>query len=144
MFKDTNTGKESQLKDRIWSTIGDLVSRGYARVSAHTLATPNTVAWLTPEGHEEAKVVGTKVVDGCLLQRIPPRECPPMPNEHAVLAAEYERLRRAAAEHERRLREIAAKQPAELASDLSEEEKLTIERWRRLRRLQGTSHGIGH
>jgi hypothetical protein len=75
MFKDPNTGEESHLKDRIWSTIGDLESRGYARVSAHVRVSDDTVVSLTPEGHEQAKVVLAEVVDACLLQRIPPRRC---------------------------------------------------------------------
>jgi hypothetical protein len=87
MFKDPNTGEESHLKDRIWSTIGDLESRGYARVSAHTRVCEDTVVWLTTEGHEQAKVVRAKVVDACLLQRIPPRECQPTLMEEAIKRA---------------------------------------------------------
>jgi hypothetical protein len=78
MFKDPNTGEESHLKYRIWSTVLDSESRGHADVSAHTLVTPNTVVQLTPEGHTQAQGVRAKVVDACLLQRIPPRECSPM------------------------------------------------------------------
>jgi hypothetical protein len=79
-FRDPKTGEGSQPKDRIWSTIGDLESRGYARVSEHTHVSADTVVWLTPEGHAQAQGVlaRTEVVDAFVLQRIPPRECQPM------------------------------------------------------------------
>jgi hypothetical protein len=77
MFKDPNTGEESHLKDRIWTTVLDLEVAD-TPACLPTLVFADTVVWLTPEGHEQAKVVRAKVVDACLLQRIPPRECSPM------------------------------------------------------------------
>jgi len=66
------------MKDRIWTTVLDLEVADTPRVSAHTVVFADTVVWLTPEGHEQAKVVLAKGVDACLLQRIPPGECSPM------------------------------------------------------------------